>query len=121
MLNGIGKDIGPDLRSSLLTLGRAQASLALLSLNRSLTLAILLGVLLSAYHDGLRAVTTVNPVDHLVQALHLLYLFSVDVKEILLNGTTGSDTHHDHPRTLVLHPLDEDLVKHLRRSLYDEG
>ena len=34
MFDGISEDIGPDLRSSLLTLGRAQASLALLSLNQ---------------------------------------------------------------------------------------
>ena len=53
VLDGIGKDFCLDLRSSLLTLGRARASSALLSLNRSLALAVLLGVLLGTDDDGL--------------------------------------------------------------------
>ena len=53
VLNGIGEDISLDLRSSLLTLGRARASSALLSLNRSLAFAIFLSVLLGTDDDGL--------------------------------------------------------------------
>ena len=66
VLDGVGKDFGLDLRSSLLTLGRAQASLTLLSLNRSLSFAILLGVLLGTDNDGLRAVHAVDAVYRLM-------------------------------------------------------
>ena len=49
-----------------------------------LALAVLLGVLLGANDDGLGAIASVNPVKHFVQTLHLLYLFGVDVEEVLL-------------------------------------
>ena len=59
VLDGVGKDFGFDLQSSLLTLGRAGTSSALLSLNRNL-LAFALGVLLSAKDNGLWAVYLVD-------------------------------------------------------------
>ena len=46
VLDGVGKNIGFELRSSLLTLGRIQASLILLSLNRSLAHHFLAYILL---------------------------------------------------------------------------
>ena len=46
MLDGIGENVSFDLRSSLLTLGRTQACLDLLSLNRSLDHCLLTYVLL---------------------------------------------------------------------------
>ena len=46
VLDGIGEDVGFELRSSLLTLGRIQASLILLSLNRSLAHHFLAYILL---------------------------------------------------------------------------
>ena len=53
MLDSIREYICFDLRSSLLTLGRARASSALLSHNRSLSLTIFLSILLGTDNDGL--------------------------------------------------------------------
>ena len=66
---------GIDLRSSPLTLGIAQACLALLSLNRGLgkdvgaALAVGLGVLLGAEDNGLGAMQAVDAVD-VMSSLH---------------------------------------------------
>ena len=77
MLDGIGKDIG-------------------------LAFAVFLSVLLRSQDDGLSAVEPVNPVNHFIEPLHLLELFSVDVEEVLLDGTVSTDAHDDDTRFLIL-------------------
>ena len=84
-----------------------------------LTLTILLGVLLGADHDGLTAITLVDTVYHLVQALHLLNLLRIDIEQVLLERATGRYAHHNHPTPLVLNPLDENLIQHLFCCLHN--
>ena len=52
MLNAVLEDVCLELRSSLLTLGRVQASLTLLSLNRSLGHYLLVHILLGTQNNG---------------------------------------------------------------------
>ena len=119
MLDGISKNISLDLRSSLLTLGRAQASLALLSLNRSLVLAVFLGVLLRSKYNRLASLHPVNPVYHFVEPPHLLELLGIDVEEVLLDGRVRADTHDDDSGFLVLVALAVDFLQHLIGRLDD--
>ena len=46
----------------------------------SLALAILLSVLLCANHDGFRAITLIDTIYHLIQPVHFLNLFRIEVK-----------------------------------------
>ena len=53
--------------------------------NISLTLAVFLGILLGSEDDSLASMQSVNPIYYLIESLHFLELFSIDVEEILLN------------------------------------
>ena len=95
VLNGIGEDFGLDI------------------------FPVLLSILLRANYDRLRAITLVDTVYHLIQPVHLLNLFRIDVEQVLLKGPVWRYAHHDHTPTLVLNPLDKYLIQHLRRCLND--
>jgi hypothetical protein len=83
MLDGIGKDISP-------------------------TLAILLRVLPAAYHYRFRTIQFIDSVDDSIQAFILLYLFCVDVEEVLLDRRLWRDTHHDDTCLLIWVALPKD-------------
>ena len=74
----------------------------------SLTLAILLRVLPAAYHYRFRAIQFIDSVDDSIQAFVLLYLFCVDVEEVLLDRLLWRDTHHDDTSLLILVALPKD-------------
>jgi len=88
MLNGIGKDIG-------------------------LSLTILLSILLRAEDYGLTSMQSVNPVNDLIEPLHLLELFSIDVEEVLLNRRVGTDSHDYHASLFILITFTIDFLQHL--------
>ena len=121
MLDGIGENIGFELRSSLLTLGRVHASMALLSLYRSLAPFRLAYILLGTEDDSLASMQSVNPIYHLVKPLHLLELFGIDVKEVLLDWRVGTDAHDDDSGLLVLIALAVDLAQGLVCDLRDSN
>ena len=64
--------------------------------------AILTGVLLGAEDNGLGAVQLVDAVDNSIQALHLLKLFGVKVKQVGLYRAVRSYSHDDDSRFLVV-------------------
>ena len=96
MLDGIGKDIG-------------------------FALAILFCILLGTEDDGLASMQSVNPIYHLIETLHLLELFGIDVEEILLNRRVGSDAHDDDSGLLVLVALAVDFTQDFVCSMRDSN
>ena len=54
-------------------------------IGKYICLTVLLSVLLCAYYDCLRAVTSVNPINHSIQPLHLLNLLRINIEQVLLN------------------------------------
>ena len=85
----------------------------------STTFAIGTGVLLGADDDGFGAITFVDAVDHLVKSFHLTNLFGGDIEEVLLDGTIGTDTHHNDTSPLILHTLNENTIQHLGSCLHN--
>ena len=83
------------------------------------TLAVGASVLLGADDDGFGAITLVDAIDHFVKSFHLSNLLGRDIEEVLLDGTLGTDTHHDDTSPLILHPLNEDPIQHLGGCLDD--
>ena len=57
--------------------------------------AVFLRILLCSQDDGLSAVEPVNPVNHFVEPLHLLELFSIYVEQVLLDRGVGANSHDD--------------------------
>ena len=94
MLDGIGKHIG-------------------------LSLTILLSILLRAEDYGLTSMQPVNPVNDLVEPLHFLELFGIDVEEVLLNRRIGTDSHDYYTGLLILITFTKDLLQHLISRLDD--
>ena len=92
-----------------------------ISKNICLSLAVGTGVLLGADDNGLGAVTSVNPVDHFIQAVHLLNLFGVDVEEVLLQRTAGGYAHHDNASAFIVDALYKNLVEHIGCCFYYGG
>ena len=90
-----------------------------ISKNLCLSFTVLLGVLLGADDDGLRAVEFVDAVDNFVKSFHLAGLLSGDIEEVLLDGAVGTDTHHDDTSPLILHTLNEYPIQHLSCCLND--
>ena len=85
----------------------------------SLALAVGTGVLLGADDNGFGAITLVDAVDYFVKSFHLTDLLGGNVEEVLLDGTLGTDPHHDDTSPLILHPLNEDPIQHLGGCLDD--
>ena len=77
------------------------------------------GVLLGADDDGFGAVALVDSVDYFVKSFHLTDLLGGDVEEVLLDGTLGTDAHHDDTCPFILHALNEDPIQHLGGCLDD--
>ena len=119
MLNAVLEDVSLELRSSLLTLGRVQASLTLLSLNRSLGHYLLVRILLGTQNDGFRAVFTVDFIQCLVEAFHLLMTLCIVVDEVRLNAIVWTDAHDDDSSTLVVIALTEDALRTTGGGLHD--
>ena len=87
MLDGIGEDI-------------------------SLALAVFLGVLLCTKYYGFAAVESVDPVNDLIEAFHLLELFCIDIEEVLLDRRIRTNTHDDDSGFLVLVALPIDSLQY---------
>ena len=75
------------------------------------------GVLLGADDDGFGAIALVNSVDYFVKSFHLSDLFGGDVEEVLLDGAIGTDAHHNDTSPLIMYPLNEYPIQHLRSCL----
>ena len=61
----------------------------------------------------------IDTVYHLVEPLHLLELFGIDVKQILLDGRVWPDVHHDDTSLLILVALPINGLQNIRSSLRD--
>ena len=83
------------------------------------TFAVGAGVLLGADDDGFGAIALVDAVDHFVKSFHLSDLLGGDVEEVLLDGTLGTDAHHDDTSPFILHALNEDPIQYLGGCLDD--
>lgn len=94
MPNGIGKDI-------------------------RLSLTILLSILLRAEDYGLTSMKSVNPVNNLIEPLHFLEQFGIDIEEVLLYRRVGTDSHDYHAGLLVLITFTIDLLQQLISRLDD--
>lgn len=80
--------------------------------------AIFLYVLLTAQHDGLRTIKFVDAINDCIQLTHLLELFCIRVKQVLLNGTIWSNSHDNDTSFLVMVALTIELLKHIVGRLY---
>ena len=81
--------------------------------NLCLPLAILLRILPASYHNRLTPVQSVDSIHHGIQSLVLLYLFRIDVEQVLLEGRIGRDAHDNDSGFLVLIAWFEDASKYL--------
>ena len=81
--------------------------------NISFTLAVFLRILLGTEYDSLASMHSVNPIYNLVEPLHFLELFGIDVKEVLLDWRVGTDAHNDDSGLLVLIAFAVDLAQGL--------
>ena len=88
-----------------------------ISENFSLTLTVGTGVLQGADDNGFGAIAFVDAIDHFVKSFHLTDLLGGDIEEVLLDGSLGTDPHHDDTSPLILHPLNENPIQHLRSCL----
>ena len=61
----------------------------------------------------------IDTVYHLVEPLHLLELFGIDVKQILLDGRVWADVHDDDTSLLILVALTINRLQDVRSSLSD--
>lgn len=94
MLDGIGEDVG-------------------------FAFAIFSGILLGANDYCLGAIKTVDTVDDLVEAAHLLDLFGVDVEQVLLDGAIRTYSHYDNSSFLVLVAWAINLLQNIAGSTHN--
>ena len=83
----------------------------------SLAFAVFTGVLLGTYDYCLGAMHAVDTVHYLIEAPHLLYLLSVYVEQILLDGTVRAYTHDNHSGFLILIAWTVDALQHVSKLL----
>ena len=88
--------------------------------NISLTLTIFLRILLGTEYDGLASMQSVNPINDFIKPFHLLELFGIYVKEVLLNWRISTDAHNDDTCFLILVALTIDVLQDLVSCL-DNG
>ena len=95
MLDGIGKDV-------------------------SLSLAVFLSILLTAKHNGLSSIDLVDAINDCIKSLHLFKLFSICVKQVLLNWTVRPNPHDYDTCFLIVIALTVEFLKDFIGS-FDNG
>ena len=86
----------------------------------SLTFSVFTNVLLGTDDYCLRAMHAVDTVHYLIEAPHLLYLLSVYVEQILLDGTVRAYTHDNYSGFFVLIAWAVDALQHIAGG-FDNG
>jgi len=84
------------------------------------SLAIFLSVLLTSKNNGLCSIDLVDAINDCIQSLHLLKLFSICVKQVLLNWTVRPNSHDCYTCFLIVIALAIELLKNFIGS-FDNG
>ena len=83
----------------------------------SLSLTVLLSVLLTAKHNGLGSIDLVDAINDCIKSLRLFKLFSICVKQVLLNWTVRPNSHDDDTSFLIVIALTVELLENFIDAL----